>query len=98
MRGLIRQLIQSTAEPLYRHSSRTHDLNLVSFQALRQGEHVILAYSGGVASGAMLALVAEGVREGTTKKLRFRPGAFIHIDETSLMSTTANEGAEENVR
>ena len=45
----------------------------------------------------MLALVAEGVREGTTKKLRFRPGAFIHIDETSLMSTTANEGAEENV-
>jgi len=64
-------------------------------QALRQGEHVLLAYSGGVASGAMLALVAEGVREGTTKKLRFRPGAIIHIDETSLMTT--NDSLEENV-
>jgi len=54
-------------------------------QAFRQGESVLIAYSGGVTSGAMLAMVAEGVKEETKKKLRFRPGAILHVDESAAL-------------
>jgi len=60
-------------------------------QALRHGESVLLAYSGGNSSGAMLALVAEGIRQGTTKKLRFLPGAIIHVDESTALSGTGSD-------
>ena len=63
---------------------------------------MLLAYSGGVASGAMLSLVAEGVREGTAKKLRFRPGAIVYVDESSATSVSSSglddDAAEENSR
>lgn len=71
-------------------------------QALRQGETVLMAYSGGVSSGAMLSLVAEGVREGTAKKLRFRPGAIVYVDESAAMSGSSSgldaDATEENSR
>ena len=63
---------------------------------------MLLAYSGGVASGAMLSLVAEGVREGTAKKRRFRPGAIVYVDESSATSVSSSglddDAAEENSR
>ena len=50
----------------------------------------------------MLSLVAEGVEEGTAKKLRFRPGALLHVDETAAtwhssdrISSTEENCAEE---
>ena len=39
----------------------------------------------------MLAFVAEGLRPGTAKKLRFLPGALLHIDESAAISGAGND-------
>ncbi|KAM8799225.1 cytoplasmic tRNA 2-thiolation protein 2 [Eudromia elegans] len=54
------------------------------------GEKVLLAFSGGAASSAMLRQVQEGLRRETAKKLRFIPG-IIYIDEGAVCGQSAEQ-------
>jgi len=48
-------------------------------KAIRQGEKVLIAFSGGTSSCSMLQLIKEGLSQSAHKKLRFRPEvAFIN--------------------
>ena len=50
---------------------------------VRHGEKVLLAFSGGPSSSAMLHLVTEGFSDRVPRKLRFQPGV-VFIDECAL--------------
>ncbi|XP_013913818.1 PREDICTED: cytoplasmic tRNA 2-thiolation protein 2 [Thamnophis sirtalis] len=54
------------------------------------GEKVLLAFSGGLASSAMLRQVQEGLNREAPKKLRFRPG-IIYIDEGAMCGRSLDE-------
>ncbi|XP_077982237.1 cytoplasmic tRNA 2-thiolation protein 2-A-like [Glandiceps talaboti] len=57
---------------------------------VKNGEKVLLAFSGGQSSSAMLKLVQEGLNEETHKKLRFHPGV-VYIDEGAVTSQSLEE-------
>lgn len=59
---------------------------------VRDGEMVLVAFSGGYSSSALLHLVQQGLSQSTHKKLRFKPGV-IFIDE----GATVNMGPEERL-
>lgn len=51
---------------------------------IRDGEKVLVAFSGGANSAALLHLIKDGLSERAHKKLRFIP-TILHIDETCLL-------------
>lgn len=51
---------------------------------IRDGEHILVAYSGGSASSALLHLIQEGRNPRAHRKLRFT-ATVIHIDETGAL-------------
>ncbi|XP_060600583.1 cytoplasmic tRNA 2-thiolation protein 2-B-like [Ruditapes philippinarum] len=57
---------------------------------VRDGEHVLVAYSGGPSSSALLCLIQEGLSQRAHKKLRFRPGVLF-IDEGATIGLTGEE-------
>ena len=59
-------------------------------RVIRAGEKVLLAFSGGPSSSAMLHLVCEGLSPGAPKKLRFEPG-IAFIDEGEILKPTREE-------
>lgn len=59
-------------------------------RAIRAGERVLLAFSGGPSSSAMLHLVCEGLSSGAQKKLRFEPG-IAFVDEGEILKSTKEE-------
>ena len=59
-------------------------------RAIRVGERVLLGFSGGPSSRAMLHLVCEGLSSAAPKKLRFEPG-IAFIDEGEILKPTREE-------
>ena len=59
-------------------------------RAIRAEEKVLLAFSGGPSSSAMLHLVCEGLSDTAHKKLRFEPG-IAFIDEGEVMRQSEEE-------
>ena len=59
-------------------------------RAIRAGEKVLLAFSGGQSSSAMLHLVSEGLSPRAPRKLRFEPG-IVFIDEGEIVSSSKGE-------
>lgn len=59
-------------------------------RAIRAGEKVLLAFSGGPSSSAMLHLVVEGLSSRAPKKLRFEPG-IAFIDEGEILKASKEE-------
>ncbi|KAJ8041841.1 Cytoplasmic tRNA 2-thiolation protein 2-A [Holothuria leucospilota] len=59
-------------------------------KAVRNGEKVLIAFSGGQSSCAMLHLVKEGLQNGVHKKLRYIPGV-VFIDESICMEQPQND-------
>ncbi|XP_053402056.1 cytoplasmic tRNA 2-thiolation protein 2-B-like isoform X2 [Mercenaria mercenaria] len=57
---------------------------------VRDGEHVLVAFSGGPSSSALLSLIQEGLSQRAHKKLRFKPG-LIFIDEGATVGLCAAE-------
>ncbi|XP_050398297.2 cytoplasmic tRNA 2-thiolation protein 2-A [Patella vulgata] len=55
---------------------------------VRDGDVVLLAYSGGPSSTALLHLVQEGLSPRAHKKLRFKP-VILHIDESASLDLSA---------
>lgn len=53
-------------------------------RVVRNGEKVLLAFSGGLSSSAMLHLVSEGYSDRVARKLRFQPGV-VFIDEGTVL-------------
>ena len=64
-------------------------------RAIKAGEKVLLAFSGGPSSGAMLHLVCEGLSETAVKKLRFEPG-IAFIDEGEVLKQSEEERTNYN--
>lgn len=60
---------------------------------IRDQEPVLLAFSGGQASVAMIHLVQEGLSKRAQKKLRFRP-TLVFIEEGSVVGLTTAERRE----
>ncbi|CAG2120701.1 unnamed protein product, partial [Medioppia subpectinata] len=52
-------------------------------KAIHSGERVLIAFSGGVNSSAMVRMITDGLKEVQHKKLRFVP-SLVHIDESIL--------------
>lgn len=61
-------------------------------RAIKAGEKVLLAFSGGPSSSAMLHLVCEGLSDTAVKKLRFEPG-IAFIDEGEVLKQSGEERA-----
>ncbi|XP_078384995.1 cytoplasmic tRNA 2-thiolation protein 2-A-like [Oculina patagonica] len=59
-------------------------------RAIRAGEKVLLAFSGGPSSSSMLHLVCEGLSGTAPKKLRFEPGVAF-IDEGEVLKHSGEE-------
>lgn len=59
-------------------------------RAIRAGEKVLLAFSGGPSSSAMLHLVCQGLSGTAPKKLRFEPG-IAFIDEGEVLKQSGDE-------
>jgi len=59
-------------------------------RAIRAGEKVLLAFSGGPSSSAMLHLVGEGLSSRAPKKLRFEPG-IAFVDEGEILNNSEEE-------
>lgn len=57
---------------------------------IRDGEHVLVAYSGGANSSALLHLIQDGLSERAHKKLRFIP-TLLHVDECSILPLQEEE-------
>ncbi|GFN92363.1 cytoplasmic tRNA 2-thiolation protein 2 [Plakobranchus ocellatus] len=57
---------------------------------IRDGEAVLVAFSGGTNSSAMLHLIKDGLSLRAHKKLRFTP-TLLHIDETCLLGSESLE-------
>lgn len=62
-------------------------------RAIKAGEKVLLAFSGGPSSSAMLHLVCEGLSDTALKKLRFEPG-IAFIDEGEVLKQSEEERAK----
>lgn len=68
-------------------------------RVIRTGEKVLLAFSGGPSSSAMLHLVCEGLSCTAPKKLRFEPGiAFINEGEVLKQSGEERSKYIEQIR
>ena len=61
-------------------------------RAIKAGEKVLLSFSGGPSSSAMLHLVCEGLSDTAVKKLRFEPG-IAFIDEGEVLKQSGEERA-----
>ncbi|XP_038068458.1 cytoplasmic tRNA 2-thiolation protein 2-like isoform X2 [Patiria miniata] len=61
-------------------------------KVIRDGDKVLLAFSGGQCSSAMVSLVKRGLDQSTHKKLRFTP-ALIYIDEGVVTGQSKEERA-----
>ena len=61
-------------------------------RAIKAGEKVLLAFSGGPSSSAMLHLVCEGLSDTAVKKLRFEPG-IAFVDEGEVLKQGGEERA-----
>ena len=59
-------------------------------RVIRAGERILLAFSGGLSSSAMLHLVCEGLSGAAHKKLRFEPG-ITFIDEGEVLKQSEEE-------
>ncbi|XP_059172755.1 cytoplasmic tRNA 2-thiolation protein 2-like [Physella acuta] len=59
-------------------------------KVIRSGEHVVVAFSGGINSAALLHLIQDGKSERAHKKLRFIP-SLVYVDETSLLDVSDEE-------
>ena len=59
-------------------------------RAIRAGEKVLLAFSGGPFSSAMMHLVCEGLSFRVPKKLRFEPG-IAFIDEGEILKVSKEQ-------
>lgn len=57
---------------------------------IRGGEQVIVAFSGGANSAALLHLIEHGKSERAHRKLRFVP-TIIHVDECGILDITPDE-------
>lgn len=53
---------------------------------IKRGEKILIAFSGGMSSSAMLHMIKEGLREASHKKLSFYP-VLLFIDESSIFPT-----------
>ena len=62
-------------------------------RAIRAGEKVLLAFSGGLSSSAMLHLVSEGLSPRSPRKLRFDPG-IVFIDEGEILNSSKGERSQ----
>ena len=62
-------------------------------RVIRAGERVLLAFSGGPSSSAMLHLVTEGLGDKAAKKLRFEPG-IAFIDEGKIYKQSSADQSE----
>ena len=59
-------------------------------RVIRQGERVLVAFSGGMCSRAMLHMVCDGLSERATRKLRFLPGV-VFVDEGAVLGQSQEE-------
>ena len=59
-------------------------------RVIRQGERVLLAFSGGLCSRAMLHMVCEGLSQSAVKKFRFIPGV-VFVDEGATLGLGQEE-------
>lgn len=57
---------------------------------VRDGETVLVAFSGGQSSSCMLQLIKDGLSEKAHKKLRFKP-SLLFIDEGAVIDMSAEE-------
>lgn len=64
---------------------------------VRDGEKVLVAFSGGPASSCLLHLITEGLSQRAHKKLRFLPG-LIFIDESSVLGDLVDNGGVAEVK
>eukprot|EP00795_Rhopilema_esculentum_P009221 gene9221-16903_t len=64
-------------------------------KAVRQGEKVLVAFSGGPSSCCLLHLIKEGLSEGAHKKLRFVP-EILFINEGATLGWSAEKIEEVN--
>ncbi|XP_033754101.1 cytoplasmic tRNA 2-thiolation protein 2-A-like [Pecten maximus] len=64
---------------------------------VRDGEKVLVAYSGGPSSSCLLHLITEGLSQRAHKKLRFIPG-IIFIDESAVLVNLEVDGVAEKDR
>ena len=62
-------------------------------RAITAGEKVLLAFSGGLSSSALLHLVCEGLSDTARKKLRFEPG-IAFVDEGEVLNQSEEERAK----
>ncbi|XP_023243040.1 cytoplasmic tRNA 2-thiolation protein 2-like [Centruroides sculpturatus] len=60
---------------------------------IKRGEKILIAFSGGMSSSAMLHMIKEGLKEASHKRLSFHP-ILLFIDETSIFSTINDENEE----
>ncbi|BFZ19258.1 hypothetical protein BsWGS_22297 [Bradybaena similaris] len=60
---------------------------------IREGEHVLLAFSGGANSAALLHLIQDGLSERAHRKLRFIP-TIVHIDESGILGVSSDARQE----
>ncbi|XP_012934882.1 cytoplasmic tRNA 2-thiolation protein 2 [Aplysia californica] len=57
---------------------------------IRDGEHVLVAFSGGANSAALLHLIQDGLSVRAHKKLRFIP-TLLHVDECCVLDLPQSE-------
>ncbi|XP_046375267.2 cytoplasmic tRNA 2-thiolation protein 2-A-like [Haliotis rufescens] len=62
---------------------------------IRDGEEILLAFSGGPCSSALLHLVQEGLSQRAHKRLRFKP-SLVHIDEMGVLDLPSEEREKTN--
>ncbi|XP_067135612.1 cytoplasmic tRNA 2-thiolation protein 2 [Centruroides vittatus] len=60
---------------------------------IKRGEKILIAFSGGMSSSAMLHMIKEGLKEASHKRLSFNP-ILLFIDETSIFSTINDDNEE----
>ncbi|XP_060080255.1 cytoplasmic tRNA 2-thiolation protein 2-A-like [Ylistrum balloti] len=64
---------------------------------VRDGEKVLVAYSGGPSSSCLLHLITEGLSQRAHKKLRFTPG-IVFIDESAVLDNLVQDGVADKER
>nr|CAB3234558.1 cytoplasmic tRNA 2-thiolation protein 2-like [Phallusia mammillata] len=64
---------------------------------VRHGDQVLLAYSGGINSSALLHLIQEGSSPNAVRKLKFQTGV-IFIDERSVVSDNNSDHYVEEIK
>ncbi|XP_046563215.1 cytoplasmic tRNA 2-thiolation protein 2-A-like isoform X1 [Haliotis rubra] len=62
---------------------------------IRDGEEILLAFSGGPCSSALLHLVQEGLSQRAHKRLRFKP-SLVHIDEMGVLDLPSEQREKTN--